>query len=208
MYLYELGSAKTEKCNAMSKLLNMDSSLIAVKTPMNWRRAVHWLDKNVEFWLNFLFYVYLSSILVVEVVARFVFDHSLTWSVETAIYAFIWLTYLSMAEMTRGRDHLAFTMIRDRLNRHGQFVCLMISDVALAVVAVTIVVYILQPIGDSIAFNQQMTGSDLPLWLALIAIPVGWTMVLLRVVQRFIDLLNNYRRGNPLVAAKDIVIEG
>lgn len=192
----------------MSKVSSVESSLSLGKTAVNWRQAVHWLDKNVEFWLNFLFYVYLSSILVVEVIARFVFDHSLTWSVETAIYAFIWLTYLSMAEMTRGRDHLAFTMIRDRLNRHGQFVCLVISDIALATVAITIVVYILQPIGDSVAFNQKMSGSDLPLWLALIAIPVGWAMVLLRVAQRFIDLLKNYRRGHPLIAAKDIVIEG
>jgi TRAP-type C4-dicarboxylate transport system permease small subunit len=192
----------------MLKLLEYRLSLIRGKSPMGWHQAISWLDKNVEFWLNFLFYVYLSSILVIEVIARFVFDHSLTWSVETAIYAFIWLTYLSMAEMTRSRDHLAFTMIRDRLNRHGQFVCLAISDVALAIVAITIIVYIVQPIGDSVAFNQKMTGSELPLWLALAAIPVGWTVVLLRVVQRFLDLLRNYRRGKPLIAAKEIIIEG
>lgn len=175
---------------------------------MHWRRTLSWLDKNVEFWLNFLFYVYLSSILVIEVIARWVFDHSLTWSVETAIYAFIWLTYLSMAEVARGREHLAFTMIRDQLNRHGQFICLVISDLALATVAVTIIVFILQPIDDAFAFNQKMTGSDLPIWLALLSIPIGWAMVLLRVVQRFFDLLGDYRGGGPLLHVKDVVIEG
>lgn len=175
---------------------------------MEWRRILSWLDKNVEFWLNFLFYVYLSSILVIEVLARWVFDHSLTWSVETSIYAFIWLTYLSMAEVARNREHLAFTMIRDLLNRHGQFACLVISDVALAIVAVTIIAFIVQPIGDAFAFNQKMTGCDLPIWLALISIPVGWSMVLLRVGQRFCDLLGDYRSGRPLLHVKEVVIEG
>ena len=171
------------------------------------RSVLSWLDKKIEFWLTYVFYMYLFLVLTAEVVCRFVFDHSFTWSVETSLYAFIWLTYLSVADMARNREHLAFTMVRDWLNRHGQFVCLAVSDIALAAVSVTIIFYIWEPFRQSVAFKQEMTGIDFPIWPALIAVPVGWALVLVRVVQRFLLLVENYRKGKPLIAQTEAAFD-
>lgn len=159
-------------------------------------------DRKVEHWLTFLFYGYLFAILTVEVIGRAV-GHSIVWAVETSLYAFIWLTYLSAAQLTRNREHLAFTLFRDRMNRAGQFVCLAISDACLAVVSLVIVYYMWNPLADAIRFNQQMTGADAPIWLAMIAVPVGWIVVFIRVVQRFVRLVRDLRAGRPLAATAE-----
>ena len=160
-----------------------------------WRGALDWLDRNVEYWLNVLLYAYILVIVFVEVVARYVFKVSIVWSEETAVYAFIWMSYLAMARLARTRSHLAFTPLRDMMSRGWQLACLLVSDLALGVLAVIVVVYMWRPIADSVSFHQTMQGADLPIWIATLAVPVGWLMVLIRTTQRALDAIANYRRG-------------
>ena len=160
-----------------------------------WRGALDWLDRNVEYWLNVLLYAYILVIVFVEVVARYVFKVSIVWSEETAVYAFIWMSYLAMARLARTRSHLAFTPLRDMMSRGWQLACLLVSDLALGVLAVIVVVYMWRPIADSVSFHQTMQGADLPIWIATLAVPVGWLMVLVRTTQRALDVIANYRRG-------------
>ena len=160
-----------------------------------WRGALDWLDRNVEYWLNVLLYAYILVIVFVEVVARYVLKVSIVWSEETAVYAFIWMSYLAMARLARTRSHLAFTPLRDMMSRGWQLACLLVSDLALGVLAVIVVVYMWRPIADSVSFHQTMQGADLPIWIATLAVPVGWLMVLIRTTQRALDAIGNYRHG-------------
>jgi len=160
------------------------------------RDAVAWLDQKVEYTLNVGLYAYILVIVFLEVIARYVLKLSLVWAEETAIYAFIWLSYLSMARLARTRTHLAFTPLRDMLPRFGQLVCLLISDVSLGVLAVIVIVYMWGPLADSVAYGQTMQGVDLPIWLATAAVPVGFLMVLVRTVQRAMNAIANYRHGD------------
>ena len=160
-----------------------------------WRGPLDWLDRNVEYWLNVLLYAYILVIVFLEVLARYVFKGSIVWSEETAVYAFIWMSYLAMARLARTRSHLAFTPLRDMLPRGGQLACLLASDIALGTLSVIVVIYMWRPIADSVDFHQTMQGADLPIWIATLAVPVGWLMVLIRTVQRALDAIGNYRRG-------------
>lgn len=169
------------------------------KTKIGFVAWIDAVDRKVEYWLTFLFYGYLFALLTVEVIGRAI-GYSIVWAVETSLYAFIWLTYLSAAQLTRNREHLAFTLFRDRMNRVGQFICLAISDVCLGVVSLVIVYYMWNPLADAIRFNQQMTGADAPIWLAMIAVPVGWIVVFIRVVQRFVRLVRDFSAGRPLAS--------
>ena len=159
------------------------------------RATIDWLDRNVEYWLNVLLYAYILVVVFLEVLARYVFKGSIVWAEETAVYAFIWMSYLAMARLARSRTHLAFTPLRDMLPRGGQLVCLLVADIALGALAVIVVIYMWRPIADSVAFHQTMQGADLPIWLATAAVPIGWLMVLVRVVQRALDAIANYRHG-------------
>jgi TRAP-type C4-dicarboxylate transport system permease small subunit len=159
---------------------------------------LQWIDSRLEHWLMSLFYIYLCLILVIEVALR-ALGSSIIWAVETSLYAFIWLTYVSAAQLARDRQHLCFTLVRNSLGRRGQFACLALSDLSLALVCVVIAGYMWKPLTDTIRFDLQMTGIDLPLWLAMVAVPFGWLLVLVRVVQRFWRSWDDFRNGRPLL---------
>lgn len=162
--------------------------------------AFETLDRKAEYWLNLLFYAYIIAIVFYEVFSRYVLRASVAWAEETAVYAFIWMSYLSTARLARTRSHLAFTLFRDRMSRPAQLACLLLSDVCLLSLSAVIIGYMVQPISDSIEFGQAMLGSNLPIWIASVAVPFGWALVMLRTVQRAGETLRNYRLGRPLVS--------
>ena len=91
-------------------------------------KCLNWLDQHIEFWLGFFLYAYLAGIIVVEVFRRYVLNAASTWGEETAIYAFIWLSYIAAAKGVRSRRHLAVDTLRDRMPRIGQFCAYVLSD--------------------------------------------------------------------------------
>lgn len=145
--------------------------------------------------MSAILYIYIISIIFTEVISRYLLGTSVLWAYETAIYAFIWLSYLSMAGMARSRTHLAVTFLRDMMPRGVQLALLLLSDVLLIVLASVVVVFIRQPFEDAVDFDQMMVAINIPFWIALLSVPVGWSLVVLRVVQRMITSINEYRHG-------------
>ncbi|RWR47365.1 TRAP transporter small permease [Sinirhodobacter huangdaonensis] len=162
------------------------------------RHYLRLLDQYLEDAFSAILYIYIIAIIFAEVVGRYVFKSSMLFAYETAIYAFIWLSYLSMAAMARNRAHLAVTFLRDMMPRSIQLVLLLLSDVLLIVLASVVVVFIRQPLADAIDFEQMMVGIDLPFWIALLSVPVGWSLVVLRTIQRSIATISDYRNGRAL----------
>lgn len=163
-------------------------------------RAMRWLDQHVEYWLSFFFYSFLTLIIVIEVFRRYALNSSSIFGEEFARYAFIWLAYVATSRGVRNRTHLSIDMLRDRFGRSGKFVLYLFSDVCFLTLAVVVVYTSAQFVIGGIRFDQRFTGSDLPLWLATSAVPVGWSLVCLRVVQRSVALVRTYRSGAPLGA--------
>jgi TRAP-type C4-dicarboxylate transport system permease small subunit len=164
------------------------------------RRIVRALDENFEYVLSSALYAYIILVIFFEVVARYGFHSSILWAEETSIYAFIWLTYISMAHLAKNRSHLAFTSIRDMLPPTGQLALLLLADACLLILSCVIIIFIYRPIADNILFEQQMMGANLPLWWATAAVPVGWLLVVIRVIQRSLVSVKKYIARESLVS--------
>jgi TRAP-type C4-dicarboxylate transport system permease small subunit len=163
------------------------------------RRLIKWLDNNIEYWLCFVFYSYMAGIIVVEVCRRYFFGASTSWGEETAIYAFIWMTYIAAARGVRGRKHLSVEALRHRMTRTQKYYTFVLSDVCFFILSVVIVYYSILPVIENFQYGHTMFGVDLPLALATSAVTVGWVLIAIRVVQRFLDTLKRFRHGLPLV---------
>lgn len=161
-------------------------------------KVLRLIDTKLEYWLCTILYAYIIAMIFIEVFTRFVLKFSYIWAVETAIYAFIWMCYISMARIARNRSHLAFTSLRDSAAQPVKLVLMLVSDVLLLGLSVVIIVNIYVPIADNILFDQRMTGVDLPLWLATAAVPFGWALLVFRVLQRSYQSIYEFRNDQPL----------
>ena len=62
----------------------------------------------------------MSIIIFVQVVMRYVFHSSLTWSEEMARYLFVWLVLITSTYAFGKRDHMCISYLKDKLPLKGQ----------------------------------------------------------------------------------------
>ena len=84
-------------------------------------RVRSFLEKVEENLLLFLLFV---SVVVIfsQVVMRYVFQNSLSWSEELGRYLFIWLTWLSTGYAVRQKRHLRIEVLSDFLGEKKKLV--------------------------------------------------------------------------------------
>ena len=162
-------------------------------------KLIKWLDENIEYWLCFIFYSYMAGIIVLEVCRRYFMSSSSSLGEETAIYAFICMTYLAAARGVRGRKHLSVEALRQQMTRTQQYYAFVLSDVCFFALAVTVAYYSFIPVLNNIQYGHTMFGINLSLAFATSAVTVGWILIAIRVVQRFAITLKRFRMGQPLV---------
>lgn len=153
---------------------------------------VKWFDERLEYTLSFLFYSYMTSIIFIEVIRRYFLNSSSSWGEETAVYAFIWMAYIAAARGVKDRSHLSVDILVSHLRGRSKLAVNILSDLCFFSLAVVIFYYSLLSVQRSIEFGQTMRGIDLPIALALVAVPSGWLLIMVRVVQRSIRTITAY----------------
>ncbi|MGI5837390.1 MAG: TRAP transporter small permease [Chloroflexota bacterium] len=167
-------------------------------------RALNWLDENLEYWLQFGLYMYCALIIVVEVIRRYFFHSASAWGEETALYAFVWMSYVAMARGVKKRAHLCVDLFRVRMNRTQLFCSFLLGDVCFIILATAVIYYSFPMLEMNIRYDQQMLGIELPMILATAAIPVAWSLVLFRVIQRMATTIAAYRRGDSITLQTEV----
>ena len=152
------------------------------------------IDSGLEAWLIAIFYAYFCLIILVEVIRRYAFSASSQWGEMTARYAFVYLVYIAVAQIARTRDDIRIDVVPRNLGPKGRLLLYSYFDLLYLVLVALVIYYSLQVIGLSIQNRTVMTGMDLNVAFAQAALPIGWTLLAYRVVQRFCRTIASYRR--------------
>jgi TRAP-type C4-dicarboxylate transport system permease small subunit len=66
-----------------------------------------------RFWENFvgILFIWIALFMFIQVLARYVFHHSFSYSEEIVRYLFIWATFLGIAVAFKQREHIAVTLL-------------------------------------------------------------------------------------------------
>ena len=70
------------------------------------KKILKWLDDNIELYICVFLMSFMTLLVFVQVVMRYVFNNSLSWSEELARYTFIWLIYIGISYGCKLRKHI------------------------------------------------------------------------------------------------------
>lgn len=133
--------------------------------------------------------VVMTALTFVNVVARYVFSASLSFSEEITTYLFVLLSLLGSAIAAKRGAHLGLTIISDRVGPKAGRVLGVIS-MAFATAFSALICYF----GFFMALNQfnkgQLTaGTQLPEWIFGSFVPIGALFVTIRFGENLVRLL-------------------
>lgn len=137
-----------------------------------------------------LTYSYFCLIILIEVIRRYAFGDSSAWGEMTARYAFVYMTYAAAAEGIRQRKHIRVDLI-DKIIKPKSLTLLNIYyDILVTIVAVLVIYYSLKLINVQLTFGIVMTAADINMAFAQAALPLGWALMLIRIIQNWVDSRN------------------
>jgi len=136
-------------------------------------------------------YAYFCIIIMTEVVRRYVFGDSSAWGEMTARYAFVYMTYIAAAEAVRQKKHIRVDLL-DRLAPPGIVKLLKIySDLLITALALIVIYFSISLISIQIEVGIVMTAADVNMAFAQAALPLGWALILIRLVQGWVSPPSN-----------------
>ena len=134
----------------------------------------------------------LALFVVLQVFARYVFNHPLMWPEEICRYLQIWMVMLGAAVVMRRGGHLAIDIVTAMLPPKVK----KITDI-IVFAAVIIFFCIVFWFGIQVAQNagrQTSPAVGIPMIYVYSALPVGGALILMETVIRFIRFI---KTGNP-----------
>lgn len=155
------------------------------------------LDKNGERWLLLGFYVMLVGTMFIEVVRREVFSYSSIWGEEIVRYSFIYLAWIGAAAAVKERGHIRIDVIMNYVGQQVKTVLYMLGDIVMFIVAVIALYWSFEAVEVSWRFGSVTHGLRISQVWFLSAVPFGFALVSLRLVQSFLRDFSDLRSGRP-----------
>ncbi len=127
-----------------------------------------------------------TLIVFLQVIMRYAFDSSLSWSEESARYLFIWLIYLGISYCAKHDRHIRVDLLMhsNLLSKLDKKLLCLLADIIFLGFAVSIV-WLGFEYTEKLLIRNQKTASlgDLPVWVVYAAIPIGYGLTAFRLLQ-------------------------
>ena len=156
------------------------------------------LDQNAERWLLLVFYVMLVLTMAIEVLRREVFSYSSIWGEEVVRYSFIYLAWVGAAVAVKDRVHIRIDVIMHYLGPRPKALLYIFGDLVMFVVAIIALYWSFEAVHVSAKFGSVTDGLRVSRVWALMAVPLGFSLLMLRLVQSFIRDVRYLRDGKPV----------
>ena len=156
------------------------------------------LNKNAERWALLFFYVLLVSTMFVEVIRREIFSYSSIWGEEIVRYSFIYLAWIGAASAVRERAHIRIDVVMHYLSRRAKTLLYILGDLVMFGVALIALYWSFETVLVSYKFESVSHGLRAPMVWFLAAVPIGFTIMILRLIQSLMRDVNSLRTGEPV----------
>jgi TRAP-type C4-dicarboxylate transport system permease small subunit len=168
------------------------------------RKLLATLDRDGERWLLLVFYIYIVAVIFIEVLRRFLLDYSSIWGEETARYAFIYLVWIGAAAAVRDRAHIRIDVLLTFLPPRVRTAIFLLGDLLMGGLAAVIFYLSIDPFLSSIRYGSVTDGLRVLRAWVLFAVPFGFGLLLLRVVQSIVCDIADLRAGRSPRPARQL----
>lgn len=162
------------------------------------------VDRNAERWALLVLYAMLVITMAVEVVRREMFAYSSIWGEEIVRYAFIYLVWIGAASAVRERAHIRIDVLFHYVSDRVKGYLYVLGDSVTLGVALVAVYWSFETVAVSWKFGSVSHGLRVSMVWFLMAVPLGCTLVVFRLIQSLIRDINDLRRGRSVFTGSQL----
>ena len=156
------------------------------------------IDRNAERWLLLVFYVMLVITMATEVIRREAFAFSSIWGEEIVRYSFIYLAWIGAAAAVKERAHIRIDVLLHYLGPRAKALVYIFGDLVMFAVALVALVWSFETVLVSARFGSVSHGLRVSMVWFLMAVPLGFGLMIWRLLQSLWRDLRSLRDGTPV----------
>lgn len=156
------------------------------------------LDRNLERWALLIFYVMLVITMAIEVLRREIFAYSSVWGEEMVRYSFIYLAWIGAAAAVRERAHIRIDVLMHYLGPRAKAALFIFGDLVMFAVAIIALYWSFETVLVSLKFGSVSAGLRVSMVWFLMAVPIGFAIMIWRLLQSFARDFRSLRDGTPV----------
>lgn len=156
------------------------------------------IETHCERWLLLVFYTMIVATIGVEVLRRFGLSFSSIWGEEIARYSFIYLVWIGAAAAVKDRAHIRIDVLMQFLSPRFKAYAYILGDLVMLFVAVLAFYFSLETVLVSMKFGSVTHGLRIAQAWFLAAVPIGFSLVCVRLLQSIIRDIGNLRAGRAV----------
>ncbi len=124
-----------------------------------------------------------------NVVARYVFDSSLTWASELTIYLFLWSTFFGAAYCFKQDAHISISVLLDKVSPRTAKGLMLLSHVITFVFLVAVAYYGYRYLLLVVELEEMSIDLEIPMWIPYLVIPAAFALAAYRVGEKIVYIL-------------------
>ena len=171
---------------------------------MNTKKIFDAINKRGERYLLLPLYAMIVITIFVEVFRRFVLSYSSIWAEEVARYAFIYVSWIGASAAIRERAHIRIDVLLSAVNDRSRAAMYIFGDLITMALAVCAFYWSMESLLVSMKFGSVTHGLRISLAWFLAAVPIGFAMMFLRLVQSMIRDISDLKAGRPVFRGKKL----
>jgi TRAP-type C4-dicarboxylate transport system permease small subunit len=164
---------------------------------MDFKKILQLIDKNGERYLLLPLYAFIVSSIFIEVLRRSVLSYSSVWTEEMARYAFIYIAYIGASAAIKERAHIRIDVILNLLPNRMKLIFFIFGDIVTLILAVVSIYMSMESVLVSLHFDSVTHGLRISQAWFLAAVPIGFSMMIVRILQSLWRDWNDLRANRP-----------
>jgi C4-dicarboxylate transporter DctQ subunit len=142
---------------------------------------------NVERKIITLLFIEVVVVGVMQVIWRFVFKASLSWSEELLRYSFVWITFLAASVAVPVNGHVNVGALLGKLNGKSRKRLSILNYVICLVFSILILFFSTKLLSILFVTNQKSAAMQLPMYVPYMAIVVSFFSMTIKFIVKIID---------------------
>lgn len=149
-------------------------------------KILRWIDKNFEEIQGIVLTIVMVVIMGCQVIARYVFNNSLSWSEALARYIFIWLGFISISYCVKKNSSIRVVVLLELMPKRMQRAFAYLEDVIVLAFYCFMTKAAWAYLMASINSGQTSPALGVPMWTIQCAPFIGFVLVVIRRLQNII----------------------
>ena len=160
------------------------------------------LDDYLEETILLFLLVLMTCIMGIQIVSRYVFQNSLTWSEELVRYMFVWSAFLGIPFCIKHGLSIKVDQFRNLFPIPLQKALMYIDKIIIFVLFLVMFIYSCLVVKASYLSGQTSPAMQIPMWIVQLSVCVSSLLSMIRSIQNFANLI----RGKTKIEQKNGVL--